>query len=1110
MKIFHQLFLSLCLAAAVFTSTAAAEDEKPLYVFFSKKYGDHLYTTDKTEVAEADGWVAQGEAAIVDAKPSAGLVPLYRSFHIENLDHFYGTAKPEAKNGVRDEGIQCYVRKDAGDGLVALRRFYNEAMADHMLSTNSANEIVVDGQKWTFQAIEGYVKAANAATGSSSAASVSVTPTASTTTPTPTNVTHPHDANLVPMFRYWNPRLRDHYYTLNFDVLGNGKHGWRSQGIQAYIHKTQSNGTVPLYKYWNIRLGDHFYTTKWSELGNGKAGYQYKGVLGYVAADAAPGAVPLYRYFNAKIGDHFFTDNFSHLGTGKNGWKYEGIAAYVWPDPKGADGSQPAQTGGKIDQMPLLVPLYRYWNVHFRDHFYTTLWKEVEVGTHGWQFQGVQGLVYATQAEGTTPLYRYWNIQTLDHFYTTNKNVLGDGGKNGWVYEGVQCYVSAYRKPDMVPLYRYFSARISDHFYSTKWLGKNPNGWKFEGIQAYVFPRPTGKDGQSSSDASAGQGEFAAGASAAAGSKLVPLYRYWNQEIKDHFYTTNFETLKNGVRGWTYDGIQAYVHNKQAQGTVPFYRYWNARTGDHFYTTDNSKLAGSSEWKAQGVTAYVFTSADGNNAVPLFRYYNAKTGDHFYTTNFKELERGANGFEYQGIACYVAANSQRTPVRPHGSKSTPVPLYRYYNAGEQDTMLTTTAIKAVNGWTYLGIQAFVSPTADNGLVPLYSYYNAKAHDHYLSVQWTGRRSDEWSYSGIVGYVPSQKTDGSVPLYRYFSEKTHDHLYSTSWSELGNGKGGYVYQGIAAYVYPPLKAVDTTAATGAVAASSGKNVGPLYRFYDEANTDHYYSTSQSVSASMKAEGNVGFVFLRPSAGAVPLYRYRNTKVSDTFLTTNWASLGNAGSNGWVFQGVQAYIYKEKKAGTQPLYRYYSATNKDHMYTSTYLGREKDSYKLQGITGYVMTNSGSSGLTGTDASATTVSLFRYYNKATRDHLYTTRKEILGGGKGGWSYQGVSGRCLKTATSDTVPLYAYFNTRSNDHFNTIDFTKLGKGGKYGWQYQGVECYVSKTARTGWSPAYTYYSSEVKDHFFTTKFSVLGSGNDAWTYQGVGFYVLPPTESS
>ena len=50
--------------------------------------------------------------------------------------------------------------------------------------------------------------------------------------------------------------------------------------------------------------------------------------------------------------------------------------------------------------------------------------------------------------------------------------------------------------------------------------------------------------------------------SAGGGDVPVPLYRYWNPQIGDHFYTTNWNELGNGRYGWGYEGIQCYVHTQ--------------------------------------------------------------------------------------------------------------------------------------------------------------------------------------------------------------------------------------------------------------------------------------------------------------------------------------------------------------------------------------------------------------------------------------------------------------------------------------------------------------------------------------------------------------------
>lgn len=135
----------------------------------------------------------------------------------------------------------------------------------------------------------------------------------------------------VPLYRYWNPRIGDHFYTTNWRELGNGQHGYRYEGVQAQVWQRRVPGTVPLYRYWNSRIGDHFYTTDWRELGNGRYGYLFEGVQCCVRPARTAETVALYRYWNPRIGDHFYTTDWRELGNGRYDYRLEGVAGYVAP-----------------------------------------------------------------------------------------------------------------------------------------------------------------------------------------------------------------------------------------------------------------------------------------------------------------------------------------------------------------------------------------------------------------------------------------------------------------------------------------------------------------------------------------------------------------------------------------------------------------------------------------------------------------------------------------------------------------------------------------------------------------------------------------------------------
>ncbi len=133
----------------------------------------------------------------------------------------------------------------------------------------------------------------------------------------------------------------------------------------------------------------------------------------------------------------------------------------------------------------------------------------------------------------------------------------------------------------------------------------------------------------------------------------APMHRYWNVQIFDHFYTTNWAELGAGNAAWAYESVAFRVHLQAVAGTIPLYRYFNAQVGDHMYTTDFGELgAGRFGWLYEGVAGYVH-GQPATNTVPLYRYWNATGSDHFYTTDWNDLGNGKFGWVFENIACHV-------------------------------------------------------------------------------------------------------------------------------------------------------------------------------------------------------------------------------------------------------------------------------------------------------------------------------------------------------------------------------------------------------------------------------------------------------------------------
>lgn len=154
-------------------------------------------------------------------------------------------------------------------------------------------------------------------------------------------------------------------------------------------------------------------------------------------------------------------------------------------------------------------------------------------------------------------------------------------------------------------------------------------------------------------------------------SVILPVYRYWNPDANDHFYTLSAKEIGTtvhgqfGNHGYKYEGIQCHIYRHQVEHSVPLYRYWKHDSRDHFYTTHSVEIGtttpgktGNHGYKSEGVTGYCFPEQKPNT-IPLYRYWNPLNADHFYTTNRNEIgtatagQKGQHGYVSEGVVCYV-------------------------------------------------------------------------------------------------------------------------------------------------------------------------------------------------------------------------------------------------------------------------------------------------------------------------------------------------------------------------------------------------------------------------------------------------------------------------
>lgn len=143
------------------------------------------------------------------------------------------------------------------------------------------------------------------------------------------------------------------------------------------------------------------------------------------------------------------------------------------------------------------------------------------------------------------------------------------------------------------------------------------------------------------------------GAFAADSGGTVDMYRLYNPNSGEHFYTGNaVERDSLGGAGWRYEGVGWVA---PAGSSTPVYRLYNPNSGDHHYTINSAERAGllASGWRDEGIGWY---SSDDNRGYPVYRQYNpnARAGAHNFTLNRnEEAVLTAAGWRAEGLAWYA-------------------------------------------------------------------------------------------------------------------------------------------------------------------------------------------------------------------------------------------------------------------------------------------------------------------------------------------------------------------------------------------------------------------------------------------------------------------------
>jgi YD repeat-containing protein len=272
--------------------------------------------------------------------------------------------------------------------------------------------------------------------------------------------------------------------------------------------------------------------------------------------------------------------------------------------------------------------------------------------------------------------------------------------------------------------------------------------------------------------------------------------------------------------GYASEGTAFYANIVQVADTLPVYRFYNTKNGDHFYTTSEDEKNTVSNNPDSGYVfekiAFYAYSSQISETTPVYRFYNPTTGDHFYTISEDEKNVVINnpqwGYYFENIRFYVFKNQV----------SNSFPVYRFYNPTNGDHFYTASESEKEN----------ISRT------PIYRFYNPKNGDHFYTASESERsivkNTNRSGYlpEGIAFYAYNAQVVDSLPVYRFYNSKNGDHFYTIAEDEkntvISNPQWGYIYEKIAFYAY----------------ASQLNNSSPIYRFYNSATGDHFYTASES--------------------------------------------------------------------------------------------------------------------------------------------------------------------------------------------------------------------------------------------------------------------------
>jgi hypothetical protein len=184
-------------------------------------------------------------------------------------------------------------------------------------------------------------------------------------------------------------------------------------------------------------------------------------------------------------------------------------------------------------------------------------------------------------------------VVTLDSLYTGSLTLTSLGIDNSKWSTNLSCVYPVGKSM----LYRFWSEENKSHFYTSFVSERNSvidkytdSQWKYEGVAYKVAD--CNMEGTSN------------------------VYRFWSDMNKKHFYTNSLEETNHVMKTysekeWKFEGKAFCAYSSSATDRMPVYRFWSEKNKGHFYTASESEKKhvddtySDFEWKYEGIAYYV-------------------------------------------------------------------------------------------------------------------------------------------------------------------------------------------------------------------------------------------------------------------------------------------------------------------------------------------------------------------------------------------------------------------------------------------------------------------------------------------------------------------------